>query len=89
MGLKAPENTLAYPEDYITALAKLNGGKVTKPNPAPVRPATASVKPATVSTKPAAPKPAAANPKPQASATPVTPQTASTPAAASDAQAVR
>lgn len=81
MGLKAPDNTLAYPEEYITALARLNGGKVTKPNPVKRSP-TAGTKPAA---KPAAAKPANAA---QTTAAPK-PQTVATPAAATEGQTVR
>src|SRR4029079_15077935 len=64
MGLKAPDNTLAYPEDYITKLAALNGGKATRPKPplpqAPL-PGVAGTKPAAkppthTAAKPAAPR---------------------------------
>jgi hypothetical protein len=71
MGLKAPDNTLAYPEEYISTLARLNGGKVTRPNPAPQR----SGKPATAG----APKPA--KPKPATAAVATTPAAATDPAA--------
>ena len=79
MGLKAPENTLAYPEDYITKLAALNGGKATRPNPqlppAPL-PGVAGTKPAAkpathTAAKPAAPRATKpATPKPQTVAAP-------------------
>jgi len=92
MGLKAPDNTLAYPEDYITKLASLNGGKATRPNPqlppAPL-PGVAGTKPAakpTTAAKPAAAKPVAAKPampKPQTVASPAPA------AAAPEAPAVR
>ena len=88
MGLKAPDNTMAYPEEYITALAKANGGKITLPpkaKPVAARPAA----------KPAAAKPTNANPpaaKPanaaQTTAAPK-PQTVATPAAATEGQTVR
>lgn len=85
MGLKAPDNTLAYPADYITNLASLNGGTITKPyltaqkKPAGAKPATAA--------KPAAPKPAAsatATAKPAAATDPAAKPAdpAATPAAA-------
>ena len=34
MGLKTPGSNMLYPEDYISSLASLNGGKATRPNPA-------------------------------------------------------
>ena len=97
MGLKAPENTLAYPEDYISGMAKLNGATATRPNPVPKRsgqPATAGApKPATP--KPAAtaavtPKPAATaavTPKPTAATAPAAQPAATDPAANSAATA--
>jgi hypothetical protein len=101
MGLKAPENTLAYPEDYITKLAALNGGKATRPNPqlppAPL-PGVAGTKPAakpTASAKPpAAAKPAVTAAAKPAAAKPATPkpQTVASPAptaAAGEPQTVR
>jgi hypothetical protein len=83
MGLKAPDNTLLFPEDYITKLAELNGGKATRPNP--------HLKPAPLpgvggGQAAARPKPAAKPaPKPQTVSAPAAapaPQTASAPAAA-------
>jgi hypothetical protein len=65
MGLKTPDSTMLYPEDYITSLAKLNGGTATRPNPGLKRaplPGTAAAKP--VAAKPAKPT------KPQTVATP-------------------
>lgn len=82
MGLKVPSAGL-YPEDYISGIASLNGGKAMRPNPS-IRsplPGTAA-KP--VAAKPVAAKPAAAKPttaKPQSAATPT--------AAAPEAQTVR
>ncbi len=73
MGLKAPSKTMSYPEEYITAMAAMNGGKATRPNPLPQRSAAAS-RPA----KPQAAKPQ--TPKPQTVATP-----AATPAAEPEA----
>jgi hypothetical protein len=75
MGLKVPENTLAYPEDYITKLASLNGGRASRPNPH-LKPAPLPGVGGQAAARPAA-KPAT-KPKPQTVATPV----ASTPAAA-------
>ena len=77
MGLKTPENTLAYPEDYISGMAKLNGATATRPNAGakPAKPAATAGAP-----KPATPKPAATAavaPKPATAADP-----AATPAAA-------
>ena len=46
MGLKTPDSTLLYPEEYINDLAKLNGGKGQSVRATPARPA----KPATQAT---------------------------------------
>jgi hypothetical protein len=71
MGLKTPDNTLLFPEDYITQLASLNGGKATRPNP--------NLKPAPL---PGVGGQAAVKPKPTAKPVAAKPQTASAPAAA-------
>lgn len=68
MGLKAPSNTLSYPEEYITELASLNGGRATRPNPLPQRSAEATRPGRPQAAKPQAAKPQ--KPKPQTVATP-------------------
>jgi len=86
MGLKTPDNTMLYPEDYISRMASLNGAKATRPNPqlpsAPL-PGVAASKPAA---KPAAAKPVAAAVKPAA---PAKPQPAAAPTASAETPAVR
>jgi hypothetical protein len=76
MGLKTPDSTMLYPEDYISSLAKLNGGSATRPNPnlkrAPL-PGVAAAKP-TATAKPAKP---------------AKPQTVATPGAAPETQTIR
>jgi hypothetical protein len=77
MGLKAPDNTLAYPEDYISTLASMNGAKATRPNPATRSPLPGvhASKPANTAAKPAKPT--------------VKPQTAAAPTATSGAPAAQ
>ena len=78
MGLKKPDSTMSYPEEYISALASLNGGRVFRPNPS-VR----SPLPGTAQARPAAARPSTAKP-----AKPAKPQTVAAPAATT-AEAVR
>ncbi len=67
MGLKKPGNTLQYPEEYISELAKMNGGVATHPY----------LQAAAKKKQPAAAKPqAAAKPKPQTVAAPAQPSEA-------------
>lgn len=81
MGLKTP-SSLQYPDDYITQLAELNGGKVVllqdtmaekAAKPAAAKPASTAAKPAAA--KPATPKPAG-DPSAPSAAKPVTPKPA-------------
>ena len=65
MGLKKPDSTMLYPEDYISQLASLNGGKATRPNPSKRSPL-----PGTAQQRQTAKPPAAKPAKPQTAATP-------------------
>lgn len=78
MGLKKPDSTMSYPEEYISALASLNGARAIRPNPS-IR----SPLPGTAQARPAAARPATTKP-----AKPAKPQTAAAPAATA-AEAVR
>jgi len=82
MGLKTPESTMLYPEEFISGMAKLNGGTVVKPRLTPAATATtATPKPTAGATKPTT---TAAKP-----ATSPRPQTVATPTASAEARTVR
>ena len=83
MGLKAPSH-LQYPDDYITEMAALNGGRVVllhevmAQKQKAAKPASTAAKPAAA--KPATPKPAADSSAPSASSTTPSKPAASKPA---------
>lgn len=81
MMLKTPESTMLYPEEFVSGMAKLNGGAVVKPRLTPATATAAAPKPPTSAAKPStnAAKPAT-SPKPQ---------TVATPAASAEARTVR
>ncbi len=76
MGLKTPDSTMLYPEDYISTLAKLNGSHG---NAAESRSETGTFAGDAAAAKPATAKPAK----------PAKPQTVATPGAAPEAETVR